>query len=441
MSAAAATREEVARLFGRAAFGATAADLDAWTGRPYAEAVDVLVNIPAPANRQSQADDVRRLAVLQAGANKQDRKPAQKWWLERMRTARYPLEERMTLCWHGHFATAARAPYPDVAMVMLQNETLRQHSLGNFRSMVQAITLDPAMMEWLDGSRNSIPAPNENYARELLELFTLGKYPQVFSEQDVREAARVLTGWTTNPGLRQVNFNDAGHDTGTKTVLGATIGNEDDREYIRLIDVALAQPIASRFIAAKLVANFAYAPDLTDLLGRPDPLVAKVADTLRTTNWDLRSAMRTLLNAEEFRTGDTAAQRLLVRQPVELVVASARTLGTGLDNNEAVWRLADMGQDLFQPPNVGGYPSGTAWLSPSTIVARYDWGVVVSKQNPSGLPASGDFDGWARRLGLASLSPQTTAALRAVTQTTRPEAAKQASVLMLLLTSPDWAVL
>jgi uncharacterized protein (DUF1800 family) len=440
MSLSAATRDEIARLFGRASFGATAADLDAWTGKPYADAVSSLVDIPAPSGRRPQTDDAQRATLIQGGTNQTSDgqvRSAQKWWLERMRNAGYPLEERMTLFWHGHFATGVRNPYPDVAMILVQNQTLRTHALGNFADMVRAITVDPAMMEWLDGARNSIPAPNENYARELMELFTLGKFPQVYSEQDVREAARVLTGWTDNPSFRNVTFNPAGHDAGAKTVLGATIDNAGEAEYQRLIDVLLAQDVAPRFIAMKLVSNFAYAATTSD------SLVVAVADTLRRTNWDLRAAVRTLLLSDEFRLGDTAAQRLLVRQPVEVVVAAAKAFNVSLSNDSTVYLLRAMGQNLFGPPNVGGFPSGMAWLSPSTIVARYDWAAQIAGKNNSNVPDSSDYDGWAKRIGLGALSDETTRVLHdfVLDNAKWAEAAKQAGVLTLLLTSPDWVAL
>lgn len=446
MSTSAATRDEIARLFGRAAFGATAPQLDMWAGRPYADAVDTLVNIPAMDGRSPQPDEARRIAVEKSGTGKYERysgaiRLAQVWWLERMRTARYPLEERMTLFWHGHFATGVRESYPDVAMLMVQNQTMRRNALGNFSTLVTALTLDPAMMEWLDGARNSIPTPNENYAREFLELFTLGKFPQVYTEHDVREAARALTGWISDPSFQKVQFNPAGHDTGAKFVLGSKIVDERDREYLRLIDIALAQPVAARFIAAKLVANFAYTPDMTNLLTRPDPLVARVADALR-ANWDIRPAMRVLLLSDEFRTGDPAIGRQLVRQPVELVVASAKALGFSLDNDTVAQLLDGMGQTLFSPPNVAGFPVGVDWLSPSTAVSRYDWGVFALNTQPTGLPASSDVDGWTRRLGLGSLTAETATVIRqyAANNAKATEADRQAGVLVLLLASPDWAV-
>jgi len=270
-----------------------------------------------------------------------------------------------------------------------------------------------------------------------MELFTLGKAPQVYSEADVRETARVLTGWTDNPSFRTVSFNAAGHDAGAKAVLGATISDAGEAEYQHLIDVLLAQSVSPRFIATKLVSNFAYAATPTD------SLVGAVAETLRTTDWDLRAAMRTLLLSDEFRLGDRAAQRLLIRQPVEVVVASAKAFNVSLSNDSVVYGLREMGQNLFGPPNVGGFPSGMGWLSPSTIVARYDWAAFLAGKNNSNVPDSSDYDGWAHRIGLGALSEETTAVLHdfVVANAKWSETAKRAGVLTLLLTSPDWMAL
>ena len=440
MSASAATTDEIARLFGRAAFGASPADLDQWTGKPYDQAVSSLVDIPAPAGRKLQADDTRRSALVQSGGQRTDDttiRLAQRWWLERMRTGAYPLEERMTLFWHGHFATAVRFPYPDVAMILVQNQTLRANALGNFTQLVRDITIDPAMLEWLDGSDNAIPSPNENYARELMELFTLGKTPQIYSEEDVREAARVLTGWTGNRSSRAVSFDASRHDNGTKTVLGTTIANAGASEYARLIDVALAHPVSARFIATKLVCNFAYAAT------SDDPLVGQVASTLTQSGWDLRAAMRTLLSSDEFRAGDAAAQRVLIRQPAEVMVAAAKAFGVSLDDDDVALQIRAMGQRLFMPPNVGGFPSGVGWLSPSTIVGRYGWAATVAGKAGTNVPPSSDVAGWARRVGLGALSAETTAALHkyAADNPKLPESAQQTGVLTLLLTSPEWMAL
>ena len=453
-----ATRGEVARLLGRVAFGATAADLDHWTGRPYVELVEQLLAVPDPATRAPLPDDERRVALQQATRNAPGAetppaeylRQAQGWWLERMRTTPWPLEERMTLMWHGLFATAADRPRPDVSMLLAQNQTLRLNALGNFRSMLAAVTLDPAMLHWLDGAQNATPAPNENYAREFFELFTLGKYPAPYTETDIRQAARVLTGWSADPNTRTVSFSKARHDQGTKTVLGRTIGNLDDREYHELIGVALDHPMAARFVALKLVADLAYVPAAANLLASPDPLVAKVASALRASNWDLREAVRALVLADEFRHGSGADARQLVRQPAELVAASGRLFNVRLDDNKVLDVLSRMGQRLFDPPNVGGWPRGPAWLSPVTELARYDWGIVCHAkwnglpltQRPA-VPATDDLDGWAARVGLDALSPTTRSALSRylAEQRTAADVDRRAGLVALLFTSPEWTVI
>ena len=443
MSSDAATREEIARLFGRAAFGATPADLDAWTGKPYADAVNHLVDFPASGSRLPATDDARREAQQEGGRQGTDLTGSRSWWLERMRTTQYPLEERMTLLWHGHFATSLRDPYPDVALLMVQNETMRRNALGNFRDLVVAMTLDPAMLEWLDGSRNTIPVPNENYGRELMELFTLGKYPQVYSESDVRDAARALTGWTLNPFTREVKFQPTLHDVGLKTVLGTRIADQGAAEYTALIDVVLAQPVAPLFVAYKLVANLAYGVTATNLLTQADPLVARVAGVLRSSGWNIREAVRTLLLSDEFRTGDGAARRQLVRSPTEIVVAAGKVLNVSLEDASVLSAMHAMGQPLFAPPNVGGWPVGTAWLSPSTELGRYALAAALQLKAPNTLPASGDLDGWAHFMGLGALSPPTVSALQRflADQHAVAEKDRQAGVLILLLTSPDWMVI
>ncbi|HUQ39554.1 MAG TPA: DUF1800 domain-containing protein [Acidimicrobiales bacterium] len=449
MGATTATAVDVARLFARVAFGATPADLDAWTGKPYADMVESLL---AGAG-QPIADEAQRIVFerqsLVGGEKRGDGRlqKAQGWWLERMRTTAHPLLERMTLLWHDHFATGRQDPFPDTGMLIAQNELLRSHALGSFADMVTAITIDPAMLHWLDGVSSARPLANENYARELFELFTLGKYPQTYTERDIREAARALTGWTVNNALHTVSFQAARHDAGTKTVLGSTFGDQGNTEYETVVALALAQPVAPRFIAYKLVLGLGYDPGAGDLLARPDPLVARVGDTLRRSDWDLGAAVRVLLNSDEFRYADAARGRQIVREPAELAVAACKALNVPADQVAVTNVLDAMGQRLFEPPDVSGWSNGTAWLSPATMLARYHLSVLVFQlfsQKATGvtLPASADIDGLGRLVGLAGVSANTRAALRSYldSQAKAPEAEKQASMLVLLLTSPDWMV-
>lgn len=439
----AATREDIARLFGRAAFGATEADLATWEGKPYADAVEGLLSGPGLSIRPT-VDEVRRISLTMSG----ELGLAQRWWLERMRTTAHPLEERMVLFWHDHFATAFSPMLPKAEELMQQNETLRTHALGNFHTMCEAITLDPAMLHWLDGVDNGVNSRNENYAREFFELFTLGVTPQVYTEQDIREGARVLTGWTVDAN-RQARFRPMRHDTETKVVLGRTITDQGDKEYLEVVDVALEQSVAPLFVAYKMVLNFAYEPAALDLISQPDPLVAKVADGLRGT-WDIKAAMRTLLLADEFRYPDMAAGRQVVRSPIEIAVHLAKAIGFSLDNQQTLNILGRMAQKPFEPPNVGGWPAGEHWLTTATTLARYDWGVIAHglwngqlPQLRQALPAPGDLDAWTRRVGLVKLHPNTQTLINdyLAARQGAPETELQAGVLALLAAGPDWGVI
>ena len=448
MAGTIATREDVARLLGRVAFGATPADLAAWTGKPYADLVDHLLNVPDPVRRLPQRDDANRIVLEQKGMT--DFSPTrsmQEWWLERMRTAQFPLEERLTLLWHDHFATAVRGPDVPPVLVFRQIQTLRTNALGNFRAMVNAITVDPAMLRWLNGSQSTGRKPNENYAREMLELFTLGTRPQVYTEGDVREAARVLTGWTVDSNGKAA-FNATRHDAGTKRVLGTSITNAGATEYARLVDIALAQPVASRFVAFKLVQGLGYEPAGTDLLAHPDPLVARVGDSLRRANFDLKAALRTLLLSDEFRSSTGGDGRRFVRSPTEVVVSTCKALAVPANNDGLVAVSGMMGQQLLVPPSVGGWPKGRRWLSSSTLIARYLWGVTALnlwKQQPPTrpkLPQPADLNGWASFFGLSSFSSPTAAVLQQYLSARKNGGTEelQGGMIDLILTSPDWMV-
>jgi uncharacterized protein (DUF1800 family) len=444
-----ATRQDVARLFGRAAFGATAADLDKWTGHLYDEVVGYLVDFKAADARAPAPDDIERLAHEHAdNTGTATLQQAQQWWLERMRSTAYPLEERMTLFWHDHFATGPNDKGTGAGPLVTQNQTLRVNALGNFRTMCEKITLDPAMLFWLDGAFNSGFAPNENYAREFFELFTLGKYPQVYAERDIRQSAKALSGWTCDSFTRLPRFDQGNHAPGTKTVLHRTITDQGNKEYLEIIDVALAQTVSPLFIAYKLVQNFAYVPETRNLLKSPGPLIGKIARTLRKTSWNIREAVRTMLLADEFRHADESKGRQVVRQPIELVVHACKALGMTPKDANALAVLTRMGQTPFVPPNVGGWPFGKNWLSPATFLARYDWGILAYQLYNKGLikdplPPPGDLKAWKAKFGVASFAHNTEAAIGSYLKSRKsaPVAELQTGVLALIMSSPDWMVM
>jgi uncharacterized protein (DUF1800 family) len=447
-----ASRADVARLFGRAAFGASAAQLDQWQGKPYSSVVDHLLTIPDPATRNPATDDVTR-QVAEVGHNLQ---LAQSWWMGRMQTTPWPLEERMVLFWHDHWATSIGSEAATVMLLMRQNQTLRLHALGSFRTMCEELTLDPAMLIWLSGSVNTLERPNENYAREFFELFTLGTIPQVYGEHDIRESARALTGWNADmTGLKR--FYAAKHDTGTKTVLGRTITDAGDLEYKAIVDAALSQPVAPKFVAYKLVQSFAYVPTTRDLFADPDPLVDVVANALAGSGWSIRQAVRALLLSDHFRYADPSLERQVVRQPAELVVHGAKAAGIAADDPALPKVIAAAGQSLFEPPNVGGWPVGRGWLSTTTAIARYGIPVALAKIRTQTLealrpvlPPSSDVasgaNAWARHMGLAALHPTTLAALKSYVSVRKGQAGAteielQDGILSLLMSSPDWEVM
>lgn len=277
------------------------------------------------------------------------------WWLRRMVQTPHPFEERMTLFWHGHFTSGMRE-VKRAAFLKEQNELLRKAGLGRFSDLLLRISQDRAMLAYLDGNRNVRRAPNENFARELLELFSLGEGN--YTERDVRMAARAFTGWGFDQSGFQ--FRPQLHDAGEKVFLGKK-GRFGGQEIIRAL---LEHPECARLVANKLLTAFV----------RPDPdrrLVEALAAWLRKNNFDLRGAMRVLLRSQAFYHPE--ARGALVKSPVELLVGTARSLETGVADIRAAQRaLIQMGQELFQPPSVRGWPGGEKWINTSTLFVRYN---------------------------------------------------------------------
>jgi uncharacterized protein (DUF1800 family) len=282
------------------------------------------------------------------------------WWVRRMIVTPRPLEERMTLLWHGHFTSGYRE-VRSARMMWQQNELLRKHAVGNFRDLLVAISQDPAMLRYLDNANNRKAAPNENYARELLELFTLGEGN--YSEPDVKEAARALTGWTLRHG--EFHSDQRMHDDGEKTFLGRT-GRFDGNG---IIDIILDQLAAERFLARKLLVYFVRDDP-------PDADVEALARVIRAHDFNMREVMRKLLKSELFYAREIMFSQ--IKGPVDLVVGTFRVLELPPhDLYGAVRALRGMGQDLFQPPNVKGWDGGRKWISTATIYARYNFASAV----------------------------------------------------------------
>jgi uncharacterized protein (DUF1800 family) len=276
------------------------------------------------------------------------------WWVEAMVAGKDPLREKMVLFWHNHLVSSAADVKSYVAMIR-QNELFRREALGSFSRLLHAIASDPAMMVYLDNDQNVVGNPNENLAREIMELFALGIGN--YTEQDIREGARALTGWKTDDIATQPRFLPKLHDKGEKTILGRK-GNFGADDFV---DILLEQPACPRFIAFKLLRYFeGVEPEAARL--------AEYADYLKSEDYELAPFLRKLFLDPRFYRDEIVGQR--IAGPVEFVIGSARRLGASFPP-KLLWLAAShTGQRLFEPPNVKGWEEGEAWIRTSTLLGR-----------------------------------------------------------------------
>jgi uncharacterized protein (DUF1800 family) len=288
------------------------------------------------------------------------------WWLDRMYYSSQPLREKMALFWHNHFATSI-IKVQSVGLMLRQNELIRKHALGKFAPFLLDMSRDPAMLVWLDSNSNVKSHPNENYAREVMELFSLGVGH--YTEKDVLEAARAFTGWHTRNG--EFSFNEGEHDPGRKNVLGQA-GDWDGGDIIRIV---LEQPAAPRFLVRKLYRNF-----ISELAEPPEALLAPLVEALHKSDYDIGAVLQTMLRSRHFFSGHAYRQR--VKSPVEFGLGAIRALGQGFVSPRGlVKKMEAMGQQLFAPPNVKGWEGGRAWLNTATVLARHDFARAMAMGN------------------------------------------------------------
>lgn len=339
-----------AHLLRRAGFGATRAEIDAAVEKGLEAAVEDLFD-DAEAQEAEFADTFGR--ICGTFVDFADAGQLQAWWCYRMMHSRTPLREKLTLFWHGHFATSVNKveeSYP----LHLQNETLRKHAWGNFRELVLAITKDPAMLVYLDGEVNTKEHPNENFAREVMELFTVGIGN--YTERDVLEAARAFTGWQrTAPAT--VTFNAELHDSGRKEFLGRAgrFKAED------IVDILMLQPATPRFIARKLLVFFV-CPE------PPDEVVTEAADLFVRARLNVEWFLRDLFQSKFFYSA--TCRRTRISSPAEFVIGTCRSLGVRMAAGELNQNMAGMGLELFNPPNVKGWDGEKKWINSTALAAR-----------------------------------------------------------------------
>ena len=399
-----ADRGQVAALLRRATFGPTAAELDAAERAGYAATVDRLLSPraadaggvdPPPLDPDPAAaltkDSTRE---QRQRARQQQREQTQRlalWWLDRMVTAGDQLGEKLVFFWHGHWATSVQK-VRSAALMRGQLDTLRRHGRGELRDLATAMVTDPALILWLDGHRNTGKAPNENLARELMELFTLG--PGHYTEADVKAAARALTGWTVDRAKGTATFVRRRHDSAPRTVLGETAAF-DARSLVALL---CRQPAARTFVAGRLWLRFASeaVPPPADLSG---------------------TAALPLLRAIFTHPSFAGAAGQHVKEPVEWAVGAMRQLGvrpsvlSAQKRKQLLAGLDAMGQVPLRPPSVGGWPSGAAWLTTSSLQARARLARLLAQDATVEVP---DADGLARLLAVDGWSARTLAALKPI---------------------------
>ncbi|MCE9589569.1 MAG: DUF1800 domain-containing protein [Planctomycetes bacterium] len=334
------------------------------------------------ARRENDKAEIERLRMLFLQRQAQDltqMRRIEQWWLSRMIESPRPLEEKLTLLWHGHFATNHRTIH-DSWLMLEQNRFFRQNAAGNFADLARGIVRDPAMIHFLNNDSNRKMHPNENLARELMELFTLGEGH--YSEQDIKEGARALTGNTADDN--DFAFNARAHDTGEKTILGQR-GTFDGEGFVRVL---LNRPECPLFIARKLYRHF-----VGDINVEPDPAQAAaiiaLAKSLVENRYELRPVLKTLFSSKHFY--DPRVMGSMVKSPAQLLVGTVRTLDTPpRDLDILTEAMAMMGQKLFDPPSVAGWDGGRGWINTSTLFVR---------QNVSAYLVAGKLpyeDGWSR---------------------------------------------
>ena len=281
------------------------------------------------------------------------------WWLKRLVESPRPLQEKLTVFWHGHFATQYTV-VPNSYAFYQQNELFRNHAAGNFGALLYGIVHDPVMIRYLNNDDNYKGHPNENLAREILELFGMG-LDQGYSEEDIRESARALTGYNFENYAAQFRYLLAQHDMENKTIFGRT-GNWSGDDLVKLI---LEQPAAARFIGSKLFNFFVYQdPD--------EQTVDRLASVLRANNYELAPLLKNIFLSEEFYSAKAMGTK--IKSPLQLVVGMMRDLGVKeiTDYRALDGATQNMGQTLLEPPDVKGWRRGHAWINASRIFIRYN---------------------------------------------------------------------
>jgi uncharacterized protein (DUF1800 family) len=362
------SKRDATHLLWRLQYGATQAEIDEAVRAGLQDTLERrLVSQPEQPQFQS-ANELLRRTAFDTGSIAD----LKAWWLYRMLNSANPLVEKLTLFWHNHFATS-NAKVQSVPNMAAQNDLIRQHALGNFRPLLHGMARDVAMLVWLDGNANRKRQPNENFAREVMELFSLdvGNY----TERDIKEAARAFSGWQVRDG--KFWFNPLQHDSGTKSVFGKA-GDLDGDD---VVDLCLAQAACPRFLAHKLLRAFVVpAPEAV--------LIDAVAQRLRFHDFAMTPVLRELFGSNVFFSPESRSS--LIKSPLDLVLGAFRSLESHPKLSTAIPLLAALGQDVFEPPTVKGWDGGRLWISSASMLQRANFASALVTGNSLGTIADPD---------------------------------------------------
>ena len=416
----------VMQLLRRTSFGYTPTQLEAALSDGYSKTVDRLIETKAaePPVLAAASTPGGRFAVGQL----------QQWWVDHMLTTPTPFAERMTLFWHGHFTSDYRKAANDTFMYW-QNLTWRRMSMTDMRSMLVQVTADPAMLRYLDLATSTGQSPNENYSRELMELFTMGAGN--CTVEDGRQGAKALAGWVlpqpdsfatvTVDKANKVTQRQGVYSTQTQGVFNPKraykgsvtyLGKSGPLDTQGVIDRILAQPATATLIANKVAQHFVTA--------QPDPAYVKsLADTFRRSKYDMKTLMRAVFTSPQFNASPT--YRTLIKTPTEFMVHGLRALGSTKLSKLVVAAGSGMGQSLFDPPDVNGWPNNQSWVSSNTVVQRVNFVTLALGQTKGTLPSA---TAAARTHLDGVVSPQTATLLN--------QAADDRARWFILLASPEF---
>ncbi len=453
-----------AHLLRRAGFGGNAAEIDEFAALSREEAADRLLNLEAADNAALNARvAAANFNLTTFGSGPDGNRPPifrdmERWWLYHLSYSARPLEERMTFIWHGLLTTQhSNIGGPRSKLMIRQNELFRANALGQYDVLLKAVGKDPAMMIYLNTADSSAAHPNENYSRELMELFAMGEGN--YTEEDVREGARAFTGWRfTLPeqrfppvGLSNAERNEFinqaygsyepeflvlpnAHDNGVKTFLGET-GNWDGDD---VVDIIMRHPATARFITGRLFRDLAYR--------NPEgATVDRLVEVWDSSDYNVKEVVRAILVSDEFYS--MRAYRAIVRSPIDFVVGAVRGLEIETDFMTYQQASQTLDQRLYEPPNVAGWPGGVAWLNGGSFFGRVNYldAFLFPRNRPLAIPvlanqptAEATVDEALRRLVDDDISPESRESLYTYARTVSDPEERAATVAYLVLASPEY---